>query len=61
MQMLLVTVVGGVLALGTGSVGVWKLRKKGAAGAWLLAAAILLSPWAYFALWNAFFRADPPG
>lgn len=57
LEMLFVTILGGVAALSYLCVAAWRLRTgRGRLLPWLLGAGIALSPAAYFVVWNQFFR-----
>ena len=57
LEMLAVMNVAAVVAVVYVGVAVWRKRtRRERALPWLLAAGIATSPWAYFFLWNVFFR-----
>ena len=60
LEMLVMMLLGGVVAMVYGCVALWRMRSQGRAGSWFLGAGIALSPAVYFVLWNAFLRASHP-
>jgi hypothetical protein len=60
LEMLVVMMLGGLVAMVYVCVAMWRLRSQGRSASWFLGAGIALSPAVYFVVLNSFLRASPP-